>query len=90
LTATEGDILYFPDVGAKPMTMTLDLDTMTIADKLQAMEVIWDDLLRSAEQVPSPAWHGDVLHARELRVREGKACYADWAEAKRRIREQAQ
>jgi hypothetical protein len=72
------------------MTMTLDLDTMTIADKLQAMETIWDDLLRSAEQVPSPAWHGDVLRARESRVREGKSHYTDWAEAKRRIRERTQ
>ncbi len=72
------------------MTMTLHLETMTIADKLQAMELIWDDLLRSAEQVPSPAWHGDVLRARKARVREGKAHYADWAEAKQRIREQTQ
>ena len=72
------------------MTMTLSLDTMTIADKLQAIEIIWDDLLRSAEQVPSPAWHGDVLRARELRVREGKSHYSDWDDAKRRIRERTQ
>ena len=72
------------------MTLTLDLDTMTIADKLQAMEAIWDDLLRSVEQVPSPAWHGDVLRARESRVREGKSHYTDWIDAKRRIRERTQ
>jgi hypothetical protein len=72
------------------MTMTLHLDTMTIADKLQAMEVIWVDLVRSAKQVPSPAWHSDVLRARELRIQEGKSHYTDWADAKRRIREQTQ
>lgn len=72
------------------MTLTLNLDTMTVADKLQAMEAIWADLLRSAEQVPSPAWHGDVLLAREARVREGKSHYTDWTEAKRRIRERVQ
>ena len=72
------------------MRLTLDLDTMTTADKLRAMEAIWDDLLRSAEQVPSPAWHGDVLNAREARVREGKAHYTSWTDAKRRIREQMQ
>ena len=70
------------------MTLTLNLDTMTVADKLQAMEAIWADLLRSAEQVPSPAWHGDVLRAREARVREGKSHYTDWTEVKRRTREQ--
>jgi hypothetical protein len=70
------------------MTITLSLDTMTVADKLQVIETIWDDLIRSAEQVPSPTWHGDVLRARELRVREGKSQYSDWDDAKRRIREQ--
>ena len=72
------------------MAMTLSLDTMTIADKLQAIETIWDALLRSAEQVPSPAWHGDVLRARELRVREGKSHDSEWDEAKLRIRERTQ
>lgn len=71
------------------MTITLSLDTMTVADKLRVIETIWDDLIRSAEQVPSPAWHSDVLRARELRVREGKSQYRDWDDAKRRIREQA-
>ncbi len=69
------------------MTITLDLDTMTVADKLKAMETIWNDLLRSAEKIPSPAWHGDVLRARALRIREGQSSYADWAAAKRRIKE---
>jgi hypothetical protein len=70
--------------------MTLALAEMTTADKLRAMEEIWDDLLRTPEPIPSPAWHGDVLRARESRVREGKSHYGDWTRAKRRIREQAQ
>lgn len=72
------------------MTLTLPLAEMTTAHKLRAIEEIWDDLVRNPEQIPSPTWHGDVLRARESRVREGKSHYGDWTQAKRRIREQTQ
>lgn len=57
-----------------------------VADKLRAMEDLWSELQRTPEDVPSPAWHGDVLRAREARVRAGTARFADWADAKRRLR----
>ncbi len=69
------------------MGITIPLDEMTVADKLRALETIWEDLLRTPEQVHSPSWHGDVLRAREARVGEGVSRYGDWPEAKRRIRE---
>ena len=72
------------------MQVTLPLDKMTTAEKLRAIEEIWDDLTRTPEDVPSPAWHADVLRAREDRVREGSSRFGDWAEAKRRIRERVQ
>jgi len=50
------------------MAVTLQLEKMTTSDKLAAMELLWDDLSRDAESVPSPAWHGDVLEAREASV----------------------
>jgi hypothetical protein len=71
------------------MKVTIPLDTMTTAEKLQAIEEIWTDLQRVAEEIPSPAWHADVLAAREDRVREGRSQFADWGEAKSRIREKA-
>ena len=67
------------------MVVDLPLKKMTVSDKLRAMETIWDDLQRTPENVPSPSWHADVLHAREMRIREGKAHFSDWSEAKRRI-----
>ena len=69
------------------MAGTIPLGKMTVADKLRAIEEIWDDLLRTAKEIPSPSWHGDVLRARETRAREGVSHYGDWTEAKRRIRE---
>lgn len=65
----------------------LPLERMTVEEKLEVMEDIWVDLLRSRETLPSPAWHADVLKARERRVREGVSVFGDWEDAKRRIRE---
>ena len=70
------------------MQLAIPLDTMTTVDKLRALEEIWSDLQRTPDDVPSPAWHADVLHARENRVREGSSQFGDWTKAKRRIREQ--
>ena len=69
------------------MTVELPLNQMTTEDKLRTLEEIWDDLCRSAEDVPSPAWHVDVLRAREERVREGASNYVAWQEAKSHIRD---
>lgn len=68
------------------MRLALPLNKMTTAEKLRALEQIWEDLSRTAETIPSPAWHADVLRAREQRVQEGVSHYGDWTEAKRRIR----
>ena len=62
------------------------LDEMTISDKLYAMEQIWEDLCRNAENVPSPNWHGDILQVREARVKEGSSQFIDWTAAKESIR----
>ena len=60
---------------------------MTTAEKLHALEQIWEDLCRTPDQIPSPSWHGDVLQDREKRVEEGSSQFADWAEAKEIIRD---
>jgi hypothetical protein len=64
------------------MVMTLPLETMTISDKLQMMETIWNNLIQVSQEMPSPAWHRDVLAARMERVNKGESTYSDWAEVK--------
>jgi len=68
------------------MIMTLPLDTMTVNDKIQVMESIWLSFAQNPAEIESPAWHGDVLAAREARASDGTSHYSDWDEAKRRIR----
>ncbi|MBN2315095.1 MAG: addiction module protein [Sedimentisphaerales bacterium] len=68
------------------MDISIPLNKMTISEKLRVIEEIWEDLLRDSENVPSPAWHADVLSAREKRIRDGQSQFSDWTEAKSRIR----
>lgn len=65
------------------MARALPLDEMTTAEKLQMLELLWTDLSRQPEDVPSPSWHGDVLREREQQDGE----FVDWVEAKQRLRD---
>ncbi len=67
--------------------MPLNLSEMTTAEKLKAMEMLWDDICRSTPDLLSPSWHEDVLKEREQRIREGKDEFVDWDQAKKDIRD---
>lgn len=69
------------------MELALPLDQMTTAEKLRALEQIWENLCRTPDEIPSPSWHADVLRDREKRVQEGSSQFVDWAEAKQKIRD---
>jgi hypothetical protein len=58
---------------------------MTVAEKLRAMEAIWDDLCQQGAVIPSPPWHGEVLAERDRLIGEGKASFSDWDEARARV-----
>lgn len=60
---------------------------MTLTQKLQAMEALWDDLCRQPENIPVEQWHQDLLDERERLISQGKAAFVDWETAKKRIAE---
>ena len=64
-----------------------ELSTLQLAQRLEAMEVLWESLSHDSAYDPSPAWHVDVLEQRVGEIQAGKA--ADWADAKARILTQA-
>ena len=68
------------------MANTLRLDKMSVAEKIQAMESLWDDLCRKADAVSSPAWHEDVLTERDAIQQRGEEDFEDWDVAKRNIK----
>ncbi|NQU22256.1 MAG: addiction module protein [Candidatus Nealsonbacteria bacterium] len=71
------------------MEVVLPLKQMTTEDKLRVLEAVWEDLCRVPQNVPSPAWHEDVLRAREKRMQEGSSQMVDWPDAKQKIRDAA-
>lgn len=57
------------------MTVALPLKEMTVEEKLQVMEAIWDDLSQHADEMPPPAWHGKVLQALEAAIERGEETF---------------
>jgi len=51
---------------------------LPLAEKLQIMEAIWEELRARAEQVPVPAWHKELLDERRKAVEEGREEVFDW------------
>ncbi|MAO58204.1 MULTISPECIES: addiction module protein [Alloalcanivorax] len=73
------------------MTISLDLDQMSIEEKLRVLEALWVDLSEKApDSIPAPQWHKDVLEERANSVEEGKSHFSAWPDAKKRIRDRFQ
>jgi len=65
----------------------LQLDRMTLEEKLRTMEALWDDLCRHEDQIQSPPWHEEILREREKRVQSGQETFIDWEAAKKELRD---
>lgn len=63
----------------------LSLSQLTLAQKIDLMETIWDDLTKDERILESPAWHEEILKDREKALITGQATVPDWEEAKERI-----
>jgi len=63
----------------------IKLSQLTLAQKLNLMEALWDDLARDEENIESPPWHKGILKDREKSLTAGKANISNWEEAKVRI-----
>ena len=65
------------------MAISLPINRMSREDKLRAMEELWADLTQDEGETDSPGWHGEVFRETEQLVRDSKAKFSDWREAKR-------
>jgi hypothetical protein len=70
------------------MSVVLPLETMTFAEKLEAMELLWADLSRQPAAMPSPQWHREVLQERRRRAADGTLKFLDWDTALADLREE--
>ena len=70
------------------MSTHVQIDQMSVAEKLSLMEQLWEDLRARAEGVPMPQWHKDTLDERQFgyrRLRNPSARFAATLREERRI-----
>jgi hypothetical protein len=65
--------------------VNFDRDMLPI---LEVMETLWADISKKPSELPSPAWHRDVLQERRQLVEEGKLKFLDWDTAITELREE--
>ena len=69
--------------------IVLPLAEMTVAEKLELMETIWADLSRDPDEIPSPAWHGEVLRERQRQLDAGETHFIPLERAEVNLRRRA-
>jgi len=67
------------------MAIELQLNTMSVGEKVQLHEQVWDDLCRQSGEVRSPDWHAAILNERMRQIENGTMSVSPWTEAKERL-----
>jgi putative addiction module component (TIGR02574 family) len=62
-----------------------DIKTMSLAERLRAMELLWQSISAEPEKLASPAWHGKVLASRLAKVDAGKGTFLTVRQLKARL-----
>jgi len=65
------------------------IPSLSIPDKLIAMEALWTSLHQTIEDSAPPEWHRELLEQRVELVRSGQAVYEDWSDVKKELRNRA-
>ena len=61
---------------------TLEVKKMSLEERLQAMEILWDSLINEECEIESPEWHHDILKERGKKIKDGKAEFISLEELK--------
>ena len=61
---------------------TIETKKMSMIERLQAMEALWDSLLDEESEIESPDWHQDILEERKKKIENGKAEFISLEELK--------
>ena len=65
--------------------IAVEIERMSTAEKLQAMELLWRSMSREPDKLESPAWHGKVLAQRLAKVEAGKGEFLTLTQLKKRL-----
>jgi putative addiction module component (TIGR02574 family) len=67
------------------MIEAVEIERMTVAERLQAMELLWRSLSTRPGKMESPAWHKKVLAKRLAKLESGKAEFLTITQFKKRL-----
>jgi putative addiction module component (TIGR02574 family) len=67
------------------MIAFVDIERMSVTERLQSIEMLWNSLSRDDSLVESPAWHGQVLDSRRSIIAEEKATFLTLDELRNRL-----
>lgn len=67
------------------MIVASEIERMSAAERLQAIELLWSSISCSGNSVDSPAWHGDILAARRAKVDAGEGRFLSLTELRSRL-----
>lgn|GEM_PF-137645 len=59
-----------------------EISKMSVLERLQTMEELWDSLIREPVLIKSPKWHEEILSARKERIESGNADFISLEELK--------
>ncbi len=62
------------------------LSELSLPQKLDLMEALWENLSGDDQALESPGWHEEILEDREKALASGVAEVSDWEQARERIR----
>lgn len=52
---------------------TNEISKLSIVERFQIMEVLWDSFKNEQSQIESPDWHKDILQERKEKIDSGKS-----------------
>jgi hypothetical protein len=68
----------------------LSIQDMTLEEKLQAMEELWESISSNETLVEVPDWHLDALRETAADIQAGRDQSLDWEAAKADLRKRAE
>jgi putative addiction module component (TIGR02574 family) len=67
------------------MIEAVEIEQMSLAERLQAMELLWHSMAVEPDRLTSPGWHKKILTKRLAKVKAGKGEFLTVSELKRRL-----
>lgn len=65
--------------------MNIEIESLSVPERLALVDRIWSSLHSNPGDVPSPDWHKELLEERARRLDSGEATVSSLADVKKRL-----